>query len=260
MRTLDIEAIQLKTGSHGSADAGMCVMEAVAYIAGEPFSDHPQCASPVISAFLRSYNDSVSDEVRQTLKQYIPRLIGTAGSPELEEGRALIAADWLVRTHTPAWLRLAGLTTQADALSSLPEITSMAQVPSIWGPLEAARKDAAAARDAAWDAARAAARDAAWAAAWDAAWAASWAAAGAAAGAAAWDAARDAAGAAAGAAAWDAARTAAWDAAWDAARTAAWAAAGAAARAAAGEKLKPTVLELQATVPALIERMLNATV
>ncbi len=133
--TLDLEKISLKVGSHESIEDGMCVMEAVSFIAGEPWTDSPQCASPVIAAFLRSYNDLVDDEKRQSLKQYIPSLIGTRGSDALENRRALIAADWLVRTHTPAWLRLAGLTVQADALSSLPEITSLAQIPSIKGPL-----------------------------------------------------------------------------------------------------------------------------
>jgi hypothetical protein len=261
MQTLDLETLRLKKGSHEKPEDGMCIMEAVSFIAGEPWSDSPRCASPVISAFLRSYNDSVDDVTRQQLKQYIPRLVGTRGSGALEEKRALIAADWLIRTHTPAWLRLAGLTVQAEALSSLPEITSMAQVPSIKGPLESAREAAAAraaARDAALDAARAAAwaaaRAAAWAAAWDAAWAAALDAALDAARDAAWDAALDAARAAA----LDAARAAALDAARAAALDAARAAAWDAARAAAWDALKPTVEMLQACVPALIERMLDA--
>jgi hypothetical protein len=155
MKTLDMDSLQLAKGSHEPNDAQMCVMEAVAYIAGEPWSDSPQCASPVIAAFLRSYNDSVSNEKRQELKQYIPRLIGTRGSEALEERRSLIAADWMVRVYTPALLRLAGLIAQADALAGLPEITALAQVPSIKPAIEAARKDAAAAG--AWAAARAAA-------------------------------------------------------------------------------------------------------
>jgi len=254
--TLDLETLQLKKGAHSKFEDGACIMEAVAYVAGEPWSDHPACASPVISAFLRSYNDSVSDEVRQTLKPFIPRLVGTASTPEVESRRAIMATDWLIRVHTPAWLRLAGLTAHADALAGFPEITALAQIPSIMAPLDAARKDSAAARaaarDAAWAAraaawaARAAARDAAWAAR-DAAWAArdaAWAAR-AAARDAAW-AARAAAGDAAGAA-----RAAAGDAAW-AAR-----AARAAARDAAEKKLAPTVLAIQATIPALIERMID---
>jgi len=278
--TLELETLVLKRGAHDEQSQEMCIMEAVAFVAGEPWSDSPQCASPVIAAFLRSYNDSVSDDVRQTLKQYIPRLIGTRGSELLEEKRSLIAADWLVRTHTPAWLRLAGLTVQAEALESLPEITSMAQIPSIKGPIEVARQDAAAAwaaaRAAAWDAARAAARaaardaarDAAWDAAWDAARDAAWDAAWAAARAAARDAAWAAARAAARDAAWDAARAAAWAAAWAAAgdaagaaaRAAAWAAAWDAARdaarAVAWARLQPTVKELQHSALDLLDRLI----
>jgi hypothetical protein len=138
LKTLNIDELHLGSGSHSSAEDGMCVMEAVSFIAGEPFSDSPQCASPVIAAFLRSYNDSLPDDQRQALKSWIPRLIGTRGSQALEERRSLMAADWLVRVHTPAWLRLAGLNVQAEALETLPEITSMAQIPSIKGPIEAA--------------------------------------------------------------------------------------------------------------------------
>ena len=153
-----IQSLSLKVGSH-SPDSEMCVMEAVAFVAGERWSDSPECACPVISVFIRSWNDALrSDADRdRLLKPLIPRLIGTR-NPALEQKRSLMAADWLVRVNTPAWLRLAGLDFHADALANLPEITDMAQVPSLRGPIEAARKDANAARDAAW------------AAAWDAAW------------------------------------------------------------------------------------------
>jgi hypothetical protein len=46
-RTIDfsaLAAISLLEGSHTSAEDGMCVMEAVAYVAGEPFSDHPRAS------------------------------------------------------------------------------------------------------------------------------------------------------------------------------------------------------------------------
>ena len=245
-----ISGLSLKAGAH-SPDSTFCVMEAVAFVAGEPWSDHPECACPVISAFLRTWSDALQTDADRDhlLKPLIPRLVGTRNK-NLEERRALMAADWLVRVNTPAWLRLAGLTSHADALAGLPEITSMAQCPSTMGPIEAARLDAAAAWDAAWAAARDAARAAA---CWDAARAA-----------ACWDAAR----AAARDAARDAARAAAcWDAAWAAARDAAraaacWDAARAAARdaawAAARAKLQPTVLELQSSAVKLVERMIEA--
>jgi len=260
---------QIDSGCHKppNGEFHACAMEAVSYIAGEPWSDHPKCACPVIASFIRAWNDRLPDDERSTLLlPLIPRLVGTKGQKALEERRALMAADWLIRTHPPAWLRLAGLTKQADTLSSLPEITSMDQVPSMRGPIEAARKDAAAAwdaaRDAAWDAAWAAARDAAW----DAAWAAARDAARDAVGAAAWDAARAAVGAAVGDAARAAARDAAWDAAWDAvgdavgaaAWDAAWAAARDAAWDAARAALSDTKKELQQSAFALVERMIAA--
>jgi hypothetical protein len=225
-RLKKFEKWSLKSGSH-SPDSTFCVMEAVAYVAGEQWSDAPECACPIISVFLRNWNDSLpSDADRdRLLKPLIPLLINTKNKA-LEEKRSLMAADWLVRVHAPAWLRLAGLTKQAETLEALPRITSMAQCPSIRGSLEAIRQDA----DAAWAAAGAAAGAAAWAAARAAAWAT--------------------AGATAGAAAWDAARDAAWAAAWAAAGDAAWAA--------ARNKLFPTVAKLQQSALELVRRMIAA--
>ncbi len=227
----------LARGNHEADSAKMCAMEAVAYIAGEPWSDAPACASPVIAAFVRRWNDTLPDADRtRLLLPLVPEIVGTRTTDDDEEIRAWMVTDWLVRVQAPAWLRLAGLTEHARALKSCARIvdavTAQAGQPKI-------------------DASRAAARDAAWSAAWDAAWSAARAAAGA----AAWDAARDAArdaawsaaGAAAGAAAWDAA----WDAARDAARDAAWSAAADAARV----DLAPTVAMLQASAQDLVRRM-----
>ena len=244
---------QITTLSHGAHEpdgAQLCAMEAVAFIAREPWSDHPQCACPVIGAFMRSWNDCLPDADRTALLlPLIPRLVGTRGSKALEARRANMAVDWMVRVHAPAWLRLAGLTDHADALSSMPEITDFSNTPALKPALEAARKNARAARDAAW----AAARDAAGAAAGDAARDAAWVAvaAGAAARDAAWVAAWVAArvAVAAGAVAWTA-----WVAAWVAARDAAWGAAGDAAWVA----LAPTVKALQQSAVALVERMIEA--
>jgi hypothetical protein len=246
-----LEPLKLGRGSHKPPSNGLvnaCVMEAVAYVAGEPFSDRPECASPVITSFLVSWNDAMDDVDRQMLKPYIVRLVGTRTGKRHEEQRAWMLTDWLARECAPAWLRLAGLTGQAELLESLAPLTSAASASKAQPVLDAAMKDSAAARDAARDAARAAAGAAAWdaagAAAWDAAGAAAWDAAGAAAGAAA----RDAAGAAAGAAAWDAAGAAA--------RYAAGAAAGAAARIAAGAALAPTTRGLQQSALLLLDRMI----
>jgi alkylation response protein AidB-like acyl-CoA dehydrogenase len=224
---IDVDRVKLKSGAHNNPQHGLCVMEAVAYIARENHSDHPECVSPVIATFLRTWNDAMDDTDRQRLKALIPVVMDTRSTPEDEDRRAWMALDWLVRVHTPAWLRLAGLVDHADRLAGLSEFKAGMDVPAIKPVLDAARSDAAAAGDAAGDAAR----DAAGAAA------------------------RDAAGAAARAAAGDAARDAARAAAWAAARDAAWAAARAAAWDAAGDALRPTVVELQDSALALVERM-----
>ena len=200
---LDIDKVVLKEGSHRSPSEGLCVMEAVAYIAREQHSDHPECVSPVIAAFMRSWNDALSTEDRQRLKALIPVVMDTASTAEDEDRRAWMCIDWLVRAYTPAWLRLANLDEQAARLEALPRFKAGMDVPSVRPVIDAVRSDAAAA----------------WAAAGDAAGAAAWAAAGA------------------------------------AARAAAGAAAGDAAGAAAGAALRPTVVELQASAFALVERM-----
>jgi hypothetical protein len=168
-----LEPLKLGRGSHDPPSNGLvnaCVMEAVAYVAGEPFSDHPECASPVITSFLVSWNDAMNDVDRQMLKPYIVRLVGTRTGKRHEEQRAWMLTDWLARECAPAWLRLAGLAGQAELLESLAPLTSAASARKAQPVLDAARKDSAAARDAARDAAWAAARDAAWDAAWAAAW------------------------------------------------------------------------------------------
>ena len=170
----------LAHGAHGPNDGAMCAMEAAAYIAGEPWSDHPQCVSPVIAAFMRTWNDALPDADRtRLLLPLIPETIGTRTTDADEETRAWRATDWLVRVQTPAWLRLAGLTDHAQALESCARIVDAATARAEQPKIDAAR-DAAwdATRAAAWDATAAAARDAAAAAASDAAWDATAAAAG----------------------------------------------------------------------------------
>jgi hypothetical protein len=233
MNTLDLESLKLGRGSHeppnGKKDG--CLLEWASYLAGEPWSDHPECVSPVIAAFGRRWNDDLSATDRQILVPYLPKLLNTRGTKAQENRRAWMVTDWMVRTYLPAWLELAKLTEQAEAVRGLAPLTSATRWKKADKTVQTARKDAAAA----WDAAR----DAAWAAARDAA------------GYAAWDAARDAAR--------DAAWAAARDAAWDAAGYAAWDAAGYAAWDAARDALKPTTLSLQQSALQLLDDLIAVT-
>ena len=129
---IDISAVILKSGSHDSPEDGMCVMELSSYIAREPWSDHPACVSPVLGAFLRSWNDSLDEDIRQKLKPYSSRVIGTAGDTAKDEQRAWMAVDWLARTQLAVWLDLAGLSEHAAAVRAViaisdPQSASAAQ-------------------------------------------------------------------------------------------------------------------------------------
>ncbi|MEM5429369.1 hypothetical protein [Cupriavidus oxalaticus] len=238
--TINIDTIILNHGGHSSPEDGHCLLEVVSMFAGEDFGDSPVCVDPILAQFGRSWNDGMrSNDERAQLKQYITRLPGTAKGPELSQKRGWMAADWLIRVHTVAWLALTpALAHHAEAIKAQPPITCKADLERVQPLLNAAKKDAAAAWAAAWAAARDAARAAAWAAAWAAARDAAWDAA--------WDAARDAA--------WAAARDAARDAAWDAARAAAYKA----GKEGAAAALEPTVQQLQASAHELYSAMIDA--
>jgi hypothetical protein len=250
----DIDNLTILHGNHEPPNGAVkaCAMEAayLRWAARQGWSkkrivsgwtDSLDCVCPTIGAFVRRWNDNISDDSTRT-RIFTPDLLDllpdTKGDDALLLRRMWMAIDWDIRTRTPAFLRLAKLEACAVALESLAPIDSQERLNDARAACEEARRQGAAAGAAAW----AAAGDAAVAAAG----AAAWAAAGAAAGAAARDAARAAARAAAGDAAW----AAAWDAAW----AAAWDAAGDAAR----SRLAPTVTAMQASAVDLLKRMCAA--
>jgi hypothetical protein len=51
----------LAKGGHSNPGSGVCLLEAVAYVAGELHTDHPQCASEILGAFGRNLNDVLPD-------------------------------------------------------------------------------------------------------------------------------------------------------------------------------------------------------
>jgi len=176
-----LKSQSLLSGAHDSPDKGACVMEAAAYVAGEPWSDHPECVCPIIGAFLRSWNDSLPDNATRDrlLKPLVKKIINTKATPKIEQQRGFMCVDWMIREFTPAWLEMVpSLKVHAVTLSASPEIKTVKDLLAITPVIVDIGKQAAAARDAAraaaWDAAWAAARDAAWDAARDAARDAAW--------------------------------------------------------------------------------------
>jgi hypothetical protein len=63
-------------------------MELASMLAGEPFTDRPACADPVIGGFLRAYNDTVDRDRRQDLYAVAALVVGTAEGEVVERERA----------------------------------------------------------------------------------------------------------------------------------------------------------------------------
>ena len=122
------EALNLTYGKHTSREDGMCLMEAVAFLAGEGHSDQPVCACPVIAAYGRALNDRMGegrkgDTLRaEYLAPLASRLVGTRSTPEVERRRVYLFADRAVRLFAPSTLESAGLADEAASLRALPEI------------------------------------------------------------------------------------------------------------------------------------------
>ncbi len=93
----DWKAFQFGSGSHGSREDGMCVMECVAYIAGEEHTDQPACACPLITQLAIWVNDTCrSDQERnERLSPHMFRLaVSRLHDPKLSKTREKIAACW----------------------------------------------------------------------------------------------------------------------------------------------------------------------
>lgn len=69
----------LSRGKHRSPRQGACFMELASYLAGERWSDHPDCTHPLLAAVARDVNDYTSDAGRGRLAGLIPSVIGLTG-------------------------------------------------------------------------------------------------------------------------------------------------------------------------------------
>lgn len=124
-----IEQFSLAVGAHGSRDDGMCAMELVAWCAGEPHSDEPRCACPVLAALVRACNDAMSDAQRNRwLRPLVPMLVGTRATAAVERARGLLVVDALVRELLPRRLRRERRLDEAKLIAALAPITTHADV------------------------------------------------------------------------------------------------------------------------------------
>ena len=80
-------------------------MEYVSVLAGEPWSDHPRCTHPLLSAAARGVNDTMNDAERRLLLRLAPCLIGTDDDRPDQVARHSLAAGmvgWSLRRLPPA--------------------------------------------------------------------------------------------------------------------------------------------------------------
>jgi hypothetical protein len=71
------ERITLVKGVGSRRRGELCVMSFVALLAGEPHTDHPASASPLIRNLAILVNDAMPEEARQRLKPFAARIVGT---------------------------------------------------------------------------------------------------------------------------------------------------------------------------------------
>jgi hypothetical protein len=103
-------------------ESGMCVMQTVAWLAGEPLSDHPDCASPVLADFAIVVNDGLEQKPRQQLLQLAVPLSGSRDEArETQRAEALIVGV-VAKLLAP---RLKGVGEHADRLA---KATSCAEI------------------------------------------------------------------------------------------------------------------------------------
>lgn len=91
-RTPDLMPV-LSQGKHRNARKGACFMELASFLAGERWSDHPDCTHPVLARLCREVNDHVDDYGRERIAPLIPDVIGlVGGDPRVDAWIARAAA------------------------------------------------------------------------------------------------------------------------------------------------------------------------
>jgi hypothetical protein len=99
------QTIRLSRGNHKSPEQGACVMELASMLAGEPFSDHPTTACPVVSSLLRAFNDALDDDPRQELYEYAAKVVGSGESRSVETARLDRLIAWTEELEGHHWMR-----------------------------------------------------------------------------------------------------------------------------------------------------------
>jgi hypothetical protein len=106
-------------------------MELASMLAGENFSDRPATFSPVIAAFLRTYNDGIDDGRRQDLYPLAALIVGTARGRAAERERVSRCLEFAheLGAGTPPGRAAIGIAT-AEASGSWAALAALRDGPS----------------------------------------------------------------------------------------------------------------------------------
>lgn len=124
----------LSHGNHRTKDAGVCLLEAVAYLSGERHTDAPCCACPILTDYGRRLNDGPwpSDEVRtEALFPLIPLISGSKANLETERKRAAFLVTAATKTVFPYILKNTGKSAYLPLFRRLPDLHTAADAHEI---------------------------------------------------------------------------------------------------------------------------------
>jgi hypothetical protein len=86
------QRVELVRGAGDRRHGKLCIMSFVALLAGEGHTDSPCTASAVLRRFAITINDEMPVEMRQRLKPFAPRIIGTRDGNDWARAELLIRA------------------------------------------------------------------------------------------------------------------------------------------------------------------------
>src|SRR5262245_2266027 len=119
---MDFRPARLRRGSgNGNPADGLCLMQMVDWFSGsQQVSDHPSCASPVLSVIGIRLNDTAGDQQRETLWPLVWQLLDSR-DPASEQMRA----EHIVREVTHRIVAPLFVGCRADALRAAQTMTEI---------------------------------------------------------------------------------------------------------------------------------------
>lgn len=119
----------LSRGRHRTPKRGACFMELASLLAGERWSDHPECTHPLLGQLARQVNDLTSDDGRRELTPLIPSVVGRRGDDRtwIAVSVAVAARRILDQPEAAQRVLAAGLMKAEQLGESDPDLTDVAR-------------------------------------------------------------------------------------------------------------------------------------